>query len=200
MMGFANRLQSVNDPTAASVCDEIVHSTNKVFEACAFQDLTGQHINRLVRMWGKEELARHGPTASCWLSFALKGRSRTPRGVLSGNSVDGARGPFAPPAGLPRAALRRLTAAPKTSFREPLQAHPSIQPVSEKYSSFFLSEIMIDCRRPVSHEGRFAIVTDVEAGCGGRVDVAAWLIPRRRTTLMRTVKSRGPGIPMLMPR
>jgi len=66
------KLQSVNDPTAASVCDEIVDSTNKVFEACAFQDLTGQritrvikslqfmeyHINRLVRMWGKEELAR----------------------------------------------------------------------------------------------------------------------------------------------
>jgi chemotaxis protein CheZ len=54
------------------VSDEIVDSTNKVFEACAFQDLTGQritrvikslqfmedHINRLVRMWGKEELAR----------------------------------------------------------------------------------------------------------------------------------------------
>jgi len=66
------KLQSVNDPTVASVSDEIVDSTNKVFEACAFQDLTGQritrvikslqfmedHINRLVRMWGKDELAR----------------------------------------------------------------------------------------------------------------------------------------------
>ncbi|MGA7804085.1 protein phosphatase CheZ [Bradyrhizobium sp.] len=66
------KLQSIDDPTAASACDEIVDSTNKVFEACAFQDLTGQritrvikslqfvedHINRLVRMWGKEELAR----------------------------------------------------------------------------------------------------------------------------------------------
>ncbi|MBW7964501.1 protein phosphatase CheZ [Bradyrhizobium sp. BR 10261] len=66
------KLQSVNDSTAASVCDEIANSSNKVFEACAFQDLTGQritrvikslqfmedHINRLVRMWGKEELAR----------------------------------------------------------------------------------------------------------------------------------------------
>jgi len=66
------KLQSVNDPTAAAVSDEIVDSTNKVFEACAFQDLTGQritrvvkslqfmedHINRLVRIWGKEELAR----------------------------------------------------------------------------------------------------------------------------------------------
>jgi len=66
------KLQSVNDPTVAAVSDEIVDSTNKVFEACAFQDLTGQritrvvkslqfmedHINRLVRIWGKEELAR----------------------------------------------------------------------------------------------------------------------------------------------
>ncbi|MGJ4971520.1 MULTISPECIES: protein phosphatase CheZ [unclassified Bradyrhizobium] len=66
------KLQKVKDPTAAVVCDEIVDSTNKVFEACAFQDLTGQritrvvkslqfmedHINKLVRIWGKEELAR----------------------------------------------------------------------------------------------------------------------------------------------
>ncbi|WP_257166153.1 protein phosphatase CheZ [Bradyrhizobium sp. SRS-191] len=66
------KLQSVKDPTTAAICDEILDSSNKVFEACAFQDLTGQritrvvkslkfmedHINRLVRMWGKEELAR----------------------------------------------------------------------------------------------------------------------------------------------
>jgi hypothetical protein len=52
----------------------------------------------------------------------------------------------------------------------------------------------------LDQEGRFAVVTDVEAGCGGRVDVAAWFIPRRRTASMRTVKSRGPGIPTLMPR
>jgi hypothetical protein len=35
---------------------------------------------------------------------------------------------------------------------------------------------MIFSRHPVSQEGRFAVVTDVEAGCGGRVGVAAWLI------------------------
>ncbi|CCE01967.1 protein phosphatase CheZ [Bradyrhizobium sp. STM 3809] len=66
------KLQGAKDPATAAVCDEIVDSTNKVFEACAFQDLTGQritrvvkslkfmeeHINRLVRIWGKEELAR----------------------------------------------------------------------------------------------------------------------------------------------
>ncbi|NPU09843.1 chemotaxis protein [Bradyrhizobium sp. 83012] len=66
------KLQGVKDPATVAVCDEIVDSTNKVFEACAFQDLTGQritrvvkslkfmeeHINRLVRIWGKDELAR----------------------------------------------------------------------------------------------------------------------------------------------
>ena len=43
------KLQGVNDPTAASVSDEIVDSTNKVFEACAFQDLTGQRITRVIK-------------------------------------------------------------------------------------------------------------------------------------------------------
>ncbi|CCD94310.1 conserved hypothetical protein [Bradyrhizobium sp. ORS 375] len=66
------KLQGVKDPKTVAVCEEIVDSTNKVFEACAFQDLTGQritrvvkslkfmedHINKLVRIWGKEELAR----------------------------------------------------------------------------------------------------------------------------------------------
>ncbi|CAL75906.1 hypothetical protein; putative chemotaxis protein [Bradyrhizobium sp. ORS 278] len=66
------KLQGTKDPSTAAICDEIVDNTNKVFEACAFQDLTGQritrvvkslkfmeeHINRLVRIWGKEELAR----------------------------------------------------------------------------------------------------------------------------------------------
>jgi hypothetical protein len=51
--------------------------------------------------------------------------------------------------------------------------------------------------RIVGHKGRFAIVTNVEAGCGGRVDVAAWL-SRRRTASMRTVKSRGPDTPTLV--
>ena len=37
---------------------------------------------------------------------------------------------------------------------------------------------MVLSRGPVSHEGRFAVVTDVEAGCGGRVDVAAWVNSR----------------------
>jgi hypothetical protein len=63
--------------------------------------------------------------------------------------------------------------------------------------SFYQNLCLLDAV-PSRSEGRFAVVTDVEAGCGGRIDVAAWFYPRRRTTLMRTVKSRGPGIPTLM--
>jgi hypothetical protein len=69
-----------------------------------------------------------------------------------------------------------------------------------RFFSFFFPEIMLYSARPVSHEGRFAVVTNVEAGCGGRVAVAAWLNPRRRTMAMRTVKSRGPDTPMLVSR
>ncbi|NPU11079.1 hypothetical protein HL666_09920 [Bradyrhizobium sp. 83002] len=43
-----------------------------------------------------------------------------------------------------------------------------------EFFSFLFSESMLIYRRPVSHEGRFAVVTNVEAGCGGRVVVAAW--------------------------
>jgi hypothetical protein len=48
--------------------------------------------------------------------------------------------------------VAQLTCA-KNSFPVPIQAHPAIQPVPEEYSSFFLSEIVIDCRRPVSIRG-----------------------------------------------
>src|SRR4051795_12207588 len=74
----------------------------------------------------------------------------------------------------------RMTAArianAKHAFREPVQAIRPTLPFARKYFSFVLSENMVQSRRPVSHEGRFAVVTDVEAGCGGRVDVAAWLV------------------------
>lgn len=56
---------------ALAVCDKITDHINAVFEACSFQDLTGQRITRvvnslkfveervgsMVRMWGKDELA-----------------------------------------------------------------------------------------------------------------------------------------------
>jgi hypothetical protein len=58
---------------------------------------------------------------------------------------------------------------------------------------------MLSLRYPASHEGRFAIVTNV--GCGMRWArwVAAWVISARTNIPMRTVKPCGPGIPVLMP-
>ena len=96
------KLQNVNDPTAAAVCDEIVDSTNKVFEACAFQDLTGQritrvvkslqfmedHINRLVRMWGKEELARLAAELAVQSAPALMQGPQRPSVAISQDDID----------------------------------------------------------------------------------------------------------------
>ena len=96
------KLQSVNDPTAAEVSDEILDSTSKVFEACAFQDLTGQritrvikslqfmedHINRLVRMWGKEELARMAAELAVQSAPDLMEGPKRPGVAISQDDID----------------------------------------------------------------------------------------------------------------
>ena len=96
------KLQGVDEPTAAEVCDEIVDSTNKVFEACAFQDLTGQritrvvkslqfmedHINRLVRMWGKEELARLAAELAVQSTPSLMEGPQRPSVAISQDDID----------------------------------------------------------------------------------------------------------------
>jgi chemotaxis protein CheZ len=65
-------LRGGGDPAVTAVCDRVSDRINQVFEACSFQDLTGQRITRvvnslkfieervnaMVRMWGKEELAK----------------------------------------------------------------------------------------------------------------------------------------------
>jgi hypothetical protein len=74
---------------------------------------------------------------------------------------------------------------------------PSSSPARNISLSFY-QNLCFSASRPVSHEGRFAVVTDVEAGCGGRIAVAAWLIPTPTNSTMRTVKSRGPDTPTLV--
>jgi chemotaxis protein CheZ len=69
---IAGELRTNTDAAAApQLCDRIVDRVNQVFEACSFQDLTGQRVTRVVnalkfvedrvntmiRMWGKDELA-----------------------------------------------------------------------------------------------------------------------------------------------
>ena len=52
------------------LCDQLIENYNEVFEACSFQDITGQRVNKVVKsityvegwvtalvdVWGKEEL------------------------------------------------------------------------------------------------------------------------------------------------
>ncbi len=61
----------VTDKEILSLLDQITEHDNSVFEACAFQDLTGQRVSkiakslkfiedrikRLIYMWGRDELA-----------------------------------------------------------------------------------------------------------------------------------------------
>ncbi|MDA8229745.1 MAG: protein phosphatase CheZ [Magnetospirillum sp.] len=61
-----------DDPALAAVCDAVVERVNAVFEACSFQDITGQRVtkvvnslkfveervNAIVLTWGREELDR----------------------------------------------------------------------------------------------------------------------------------------------
>lgn len=69
---IVSEIRGAGDPAHDAVCDQITDRINQVFEACSFQDLTGQRITRvvrsltflearintMVRMWGKDELAR----------------------------------------------------------------------------------------------------------------------------------------------
>ena len=89
-------------------------------------------------------------------------------------------------------------AAPKGLFCQPPQADRPRPALSEQILPFrFSPNHYFPVLVPSRYERRFAIVTNVEAGCGGRVDVAAcW--SRRRTASIRTVKSRGPDIPTLV--
>ena len=70
--GIVGDLRKTADDPALKMCERITDRVNQVFEACSFQDLTGQRITRVVnslkfveervnamiRMWGKDELAK----------------------------------------------------------------------------------------------------------------------------------------------
>jgi len=67
-----DELRARKDPAINALCDRIGSRANTIFEACSFQDLTGQRITRLVkgikfieervnamvRMWGRDEVAK----------------------------------------------------------------------------------------------------------------------------------------------
>jgi chemotaxis protein CheZ len=70
--GMVGELRATGDAAVLPICDRITDRVNQVFEACSFQDLTGQRITRLVnglkfveervnamvRVWGREELSK----------------------------------------------------------------------------------------------------------------------------------------------
>lgn len=70
--GLVGGLKGGKPGETGAVCNDIQDRINNVFEACSFQDLTGQRITRvvnalkfveervgaMVRIWGKEELAQ----------------------------------------------------------------------------------------------------------------------------------------------
>ncbi|HIJ61099.1 MAG TPA: hypothetical protein HPQ04_00255 [Rhodospirillaceae bacterium] len=70
--GIVVELRKNDDETTKKACERITDRVNQVFEACSFQDLTGQRITRVVnslkfveervgtmiRMWGKDELSK----------------------------------------------------------------------------------------------------------------------------------------------
>jgi hypothetical protein len=67
-----------------------------------------------------------------------------------------------------------------------------VQSSLKKYFALPVGQIIcITSRRSAPQEGRFAIVTNVGAGCGGRFS------RERRTRVKRTAKSRGPDAPTL---
>jgi chemotaxis protein CheZ len=65
-------LRAKGDPETDEVCNRINDRVNQVFEACSFQDLTGQRISRLVKgltfiedrvnsmikVWGRDEITK----------------------------------------------------------------------------------------------------------------------------------------------
>ncbi|WP_315796265.1 hypothetical protein [Bradyrhizobium sp. SZCCHNRI3043] len=85
----------------------------------------------------------------------------------------------------------------KTKFVSPLKLICPVQSLAQKFSSSIFPNFMVVYPHPASiEEGRFAVVTSV--GGGERWPVGAQRAYRERTNAIgRTMKSYGPGAPML---
>ncbi len=70
LMNDARKL--TDDPKVLAICDQVTDKVNTVFEACSFQDITGQRvskvvhsmkfveerINAIILTWGRDELTK----------------------------------------------------------------------------------------------------------------------------------------------
>jgi hypothetical protein len=74
----------------------------------------------------------------------------------------------------------------KTNFISPFNSITSVQISREKYSALCRPQITSTLPRiPPHEEGRFAIVTNVEAGSGGRDGSRAFLTPTNELICLR---------------
>ena len=84
----------------------------------------------------------------------------------------------------------------KTNFINPFNANRPVQFSHQKYSAWRVGQISrILSPIPPRQEGRIAIVTNVEAGSGGRETSQRVFTPTNE--VLRTAKSCGPGAPRL---
>lgn len=130
----------VGDPAAAAALDEVDDRIGAVFEACAFQDITGQRVtkvvkllmfieervNSLVSIWGEDELA------STTVAEAEKGEYEK---YLNGPQLKGG--------GVSQADIDRMlggggtppapaATAPKVAAQAPVPAKPTAAPAAAK--------------------------------------------------------------------
>jgi hypothetical protein len=133
------------------------------------------------------------------------------RGVAANGRISLSAGTRSPP-------TRRNPLRQKTNFPNPSNPITPVQIAREKYSALRFPQISRTLAPiPPHEEGRFAIVTNVEAGCGGRDGSQAFHADERadppsresrrgryqacrgssRARLSRTAKPCGPGAPTL---
>jgi hypothetical protein len=80
----------------------------------------------------------------------------------------------------------KIPARPKPNFSSPFNPIAPVQISREKYSALRFPQISRTLPRiPPHEEGRFAIVTNVEAGCGGRDGSRACLAPTNELIRLR---------------
>jgi hypothetical protein len=95
--------------------------------------------------------------------------------------------------------MRKIRVRVGTNFASPFNPITPVQLSRKKYSALCSPQIsLIFPRIPSRAEGRIAIVTNVEAGSGGRATSQHSGSDCRRTIVARTAKPCGPDTPTLV--
>ncbi len=97
----------VDDAYAKQVVDDIVEQTTKIFEACNFQDITGQRITKVVRTLQFID-QRIGSMLEIWGQEALVSMPGTDFQVYTQDDTVGLNGPQAGGEGISQAEIDKL--------------------------------------------------------------------------------------------